>query len=156
MLGTCQRHALQRTDVSWWATRLIMTAKPIRARLVVQVHPGPPFKSPVNTRRFSLSSSWESSSKSRQLPVSRVGLHSGRSEATQQDAAIQNLKIDAGMRSNNRGDVRRKYRDEPNHTSTVANPSRARQNRGSGRGPNGGGLLIHPDLFAQTNFRLFC
>ncbi len=31
------------------------TIKPlIRARLVVQVHPGPPFKSPVNTRRFSL------------------------------------------------------------------------------------------------------
>src|SRR6266403_556641 len=26
----------------------------IRARSVVQVHPGPPFKSPVNTRRFSL------------------------------------------------------------------------------------------------------
>src|SRR5882762_3721199 len=26
----------------------------IRARLVVQVHPGPPFKSPVNTRLFSL------------------------------------------------------------------------------------------------------
>jgi hypothetical protein len=26
----------------------------IRARLVVQVHPGPPFKSPINTRLFSL------------------------------------------------------------------------------------------------------
>ena len=26
----------------------------IRARSVVQVHPGPPFKSPINTRRFSL------------------------------------------------------------------------------------------------------
>ena len=26
----------------------------IRARSVVQVHPGPPFKSPVNTRLFSL------------------------------------------------------------------------------------------------------
>jgi len=31
-----------------------MTAILIRARLVVQVHPGPPFKSPVNTRLFSL------------------------------------------------------------------------------------------------------
>src|SRR5271165_2738440 len=30
------------------------TAILIRARSVVQVHPGPPFKSPVNTRRFSL------------------------------------------------------------------------------------------------------
>src|ERR1700676_1566531 len=27
----------------------------IRARSVVQVHPGPPFKSPINTRRFALS-----------------------------------------------------------------------------------------------------
>src|SRR5436309_15965981 len=42
MSGTCQRHALQRTDISWWATRLIMTAILIRARSVVQVHPGPP------------------------------------------------------------------------------------------------------------------
>jgi hypothetical protein len=54
MSGTCQRHALQRTDISWWATRLIMTAILIRARSVVQVHPGPPFKSPIYTRRFSL------------------------------------------------------------------------------------------------------
>src|SRR6266852_8987505 len=54
MSGTCQRHARQRTDISWWATRLIMTAILIRARSVVQVHPGPPFKSPVNTRLFSL------------------------------------------------------------------------------------------------------
>src|ERR1700686_336788 len=30
------------------------TAILIRGRSVVQVHPGPPFKSPVNTRRFSL------------------------------------------------------------------------------------------------------
>jgi hypothetical protein len=30
------------------------TAILIRARLVVQVHPGPPFKSPVNTQLFSL------------------------------------------------------------------------------------------------------
>jgi hypothetical protein len=29
----------------------------IRARSVVQVHPGPPFKSPINARRFSLSPS---------------------------------------------------------------------------------------------------
>src|SRR5713226_3442507 len=29
----------------------------IRARSVVQVHPGPPFKSPINTRQFSLSPS---------------------------------------------------------------------------------------------------
>src|SRR2546425_12734083 len=43
MSGTCQRHALQRTEISWWATRLIMTAILIRARSVVQVHPGPPF-----------------------------------------------------------------------------------------------------------------
>jgi len=40
-----------------------MTPRPgasllIRARSVVQVHPGPPFKSPINTRRFSLSPSW--------------------------------------------------------------------------------------------------
>src|ERR1700676_4409391 len=32
-----------------------VSAPLIRARSVVQVHPGPPFKSPVNTRRFSLS-----------------------------------------------------------------------------------------------------
>jgi hypothetical protein len=38
MSGTCQRHALQRTDISWWATGLIMTAILIRARSVVQVH----------------------------------------------------------------------------------------------------------------------
>jgi len=25
-----------------------------------------------------------------------------------------------------------------------------------GREAEGGGLLIHPDLFAQTDFRLFC
>jgi hypothetical protein len=54
--------------------------------------------------------------------------HPGRSEATYQDAATQNLKIDTGMRSNTRGDVGRKYRDEPNpNTSTVAN--RAGQDR---------------------------
>src|SRR5260370_38441053 len=57
MSGTCQRHALQRTDISWWAARLIMTAILIRARSVVQVHPGPPFKSPIYKRRFSLSPS---------------------------------------------------------------------------------------------------
>jgi len=34
------------------------TAILIRARSVVQVHPGPPFKSPIYTRRFSLSPSW--------------------------------------------------------------------------------------------------
>src|ERR1700692_1125081 len=31
-----------------------LTAPLIRARSVVQVHPGPPFKSPINTRLFSL------------------------------------------------------------------------------------------------------
>src|SRR5256885_1611254 len=47
------------------------TIKPlIRARLVVQVHPGPPFKSPVNTRRFSL---FRSPSKNRF--VNRCQLH---------------------------------------------------------------------------------
>jgi hypothetical protein len=32
----------------------------------------------------------------------------------------------------------------------------ARQNRGSGHEDQGGGLLIHPDLFVLIDFRLFC
>jgi len=36
------------------ASRWTYNAILIRARLVVQVHPGPPFKSPIYTRRFSL------------------------------------------------------------------------------------------------------
>jgi hypothetical protein len=47
----------------------------IRARLVVQVHPGPPFKSPVNTRRFSLFPFLGSPSKNRfvnRLSTSRL------------------------------------------------------------------------------------
>ena len=48
-------------------------------------------------------------------------------------------------------------RDEPNpNTSTVAN--RAGQDRIGGKAESlkGGGLLIHADLFAQTDFHLFC
>src|SRR5882672_3870587 len=54
MSGTCQCHALQRTDISWWAPRLIMTAILIRAGSVVQVHPGQPVRARVNARLFSL------------------------------------------------------------------------------------------------------
>src|SRR5712671_187803 len=60
------------------------TIKPlIRARSVVQVHPGPPFKSPVNTRRFSLFPFRGISLKKpicqlfANLRIGRMALHSG-------------------------------------------------------------------------------
>ena len=55
----------------------------IRARSVVQVHPGPPFKSPINTRRFSLFPSWEILLKKpicqlfANFRIGRMALHSG-------------------------------------------------------------------------------
>jgi hypothetical protein len=56
--------------VFWQSPRSCKFVKPnyatlIRARSVVQVHPGPPFKSPVNTRRFSFSPFRGSLSKNR-------------------------------------------------------------------------------------------
>src|ERR1700736_3052696 len=57
----------------------------IRARSVVQVHPGPPFKSPVNTRLFSLFPfSWISLKKPFCRPfvnftIGRMAVHSGAS-----------------------------------------------------------------------------
>src|SRR5258708_13251470 len=52
-----------------------MTGPLIRARSVVQVHPGPPFKSPIYTRGFSLSPFRGSPSKNRfvnRLSTSRL------------------------------------------------------------------------------------
>jgi hypothetical protein len=55
----------------------------IRARSVVQVHPDPPFKSPVNTRRFSLFPFWGISLKKpicqlfANFTIGRTALHSG-------------------------------------------------------------------------------
>ena len=51
---SCLRSGM--ASLSLWSNELFvrMTAILIRARLVVQVHPGPPFKSPVNTRLSSL------------------------------------------------------------------------------------------------------
>src|SRR5216684_4048088 len=62
------------------------TAILIRARSVVQVHPGPPFKSSVNTRLFSLFPSREISLKNptcqlfANFRIGRMALHSGRSD----------------------------------------------------------------------------
>ena len=56
----------------------------IRARSVVQVHPGPPFKSPVNTRPFSLFPFRGISLKKpicqlfTNFTIGRMALHSGR------------------------------------------------------------------------------
>jgi len=60
------------------------TAILIRARLVVRVYPGPPFKSPVNTRLFSLFPFRETSLKKPicqpfvNFTIGRVALHSAR------------------------------------------------------------------------------
>src|ERR1700730_10497566 len=59
-----------------------VTAPLIRARSVVQVHPGPPFKSPVNTRLFSsFPFLWPAPKKrfAKNLPKSRVG-HRSRNQ----------------------------------------------------------------------------
>src|SRR5258708_29957992 len=67
---------------------IFQSRKPDRARSVVQVHPGPPSKSPVNTRLFSL---FPFSGDHPQKPfcqpfvnftISQMPLHSRRSEAT--------------------------------------------------------------------------
>src|SRR5882672_8446465 len=79
----------------------VLTASiPTRARSVVQVHPGPPFKSPINTRRFSLFPFRGISLKKpicqlfANFTIGRTALHSGRYDRSGEG---QTASIDSAM-----------------------------------------------------------
>src|SRR3984893_1009639 len=86
----------------WWIYReqvKSVSAPLIRARSVVQVHPGPPFKSPVNTRRFSLFPFWGLPLKKPfcqpfvNFTIDQMALHSGRKDPSVKAERLASIRL---------------------------------------------------------------
>ena len=100
---------------------------------MVQVHPGPPLKSPIYTRRFAFSlHPWNCHKNPFCQKFAKTGFDRVCSCPERSHATVHTI-APRFMEATSCGAI-----------------------RGSSPTPSGGGLLIHPDPFVRTDFRLFC